>query len=73
MKQVCPEGTVGTWPNCKRERKREQCRKGYVYSRSLKTCIPVEQQVPEKPILKKAPIYISPELLLKPDTKLEIQ
>jgi hypothetical protein len=73
IKQVCPEGTVGTWPNCKRERKREQCRKGYVYSRSLKTCIPVEQQVPEKQILKKAPINISPELLMKPDTKLEIQ
>ena len=73
VKQVCPEGTVGQWPNCKRERKPEGCPSGYVYSRSLKTCVPVEQQVPEKPILKRAPINIAPELLLKPDIKLEIQ
>jgi hypothetical protein len=44
-----------------------------VYSRNLNTCVPVEQEVPDKPILKKAPINIVPDLLIKPDIKQDIQ
>ncbi|MGA1344081.1 MAG: hypothetical protein ACO33A_13785, partial [Hyphomonas sp.] len=71
VEKVCPKGTVGKWPNCKRER--VKCQKGYVYSRNLNTCVPVEQEVPDKPILKKAPINIVPDLLIKPDIKQDIQ
>jgi hypothetical protein len=71
VRQVCPKGTVGKWPNCKRER--VNCPDGYVYSRNLKTCMPIEQQVPEQPKLKLKPVEIIPDLLINPDIKQDIQ